>query len=560
MAINRRRNWGSTAQKIALKRAQEISARKRRGTGKLKPTAKDYRAQGDKSISARRAPLTFGSTGYQGMRTRRGNPRRSPTDRAAGVRRGAGSNDPVGESLKGRIKAQKEKFTAYKRQQDAKKAQTLESKAASKSGPSNSITTKTGTHKVGDAVNIGTGGQVWRILSIEGDNVTVRGELQLNANSKQTRVFKADRISYNQSKNSPDRWPNKVPDNPKSSNAQRQSELARKAGMSVAEYKKKLANDSRKITKATKDQNQGKTLSKKPTNLKQTPGGSKSAMGTADPATMSVSAIVKERKELNAKKNSTGLSKEESARLVAIQAESSLRTKNRKEGKGAGPTKVSMAKKEPAKKKEILSSKGVEREWDSVYNVYAKIHNTGRAAKITVGKDGKIEIDFSNTNMAGNTLRPTSIMNALEKAGYRNTRLEGDKILAEVASSGDGSGPNVRNPFKGSKSLPKDLKGREVNDKTDLTDLPDKDFNKIDDIRMEMSDVALDFLNRDNLVEEIDKAETVGDMIDAMQSVFWYLDEQAARGRVTPQYSKIYDKMSTMFEELKKYSDRWPRG
>lgn len=360
-------------------------------------------------------------------------------------------------------------------------------------------------------------------------------------------------------------------------------------------------------------------------------GSNKPAMGTKDPGEMGVSQILAERKHLIAKQNSEGLTKDEEARLKLIRAESALRHQNRKAGKGTGPTKVSMAKKEPAKKtdsssndlskrsrmsldkslrdknapeslkqkireeiarregkssgnnisdpdgkkreqrrkemgygdsadkpkKEILSSKGVEREWDSVYNVYAKIHNTGRAAKITVGKDGKIEIDFSNTNMAGNTLRPTSIMNALEKAGYRNTRLEGDKILAEVASSGDDSGPNVRNPFKGGNSIPKDVKGREINDDTDLTDLPDKDFNKIDDIRMEMSDVALDTLMRDNLVEEIDNAETIGQMMDAMQGLYLYLDEWDDLGRNT---SEIRRKMDPLFEDLKKYSDRWPRS
>lgn len=49
----RRRGPMSLAQKAALKKAQEASARARRGTGKVelkkrRPTAKDYRAQGDK--------------------------------------------------------------------------------------------------------------------------------------------------------------------------------------------------------------------------------------------------------------------------------------------------------------------------------------------------------------------------------------------------------------------------------------------------------------------------------------------------------------------------------
>lgn len=53
MALPKRRGPMSMAQKAALKKAQEISARKRRGTGKIelkktRPTAKDYRAQGDK--------------------------------------------------------------------------------------------------------------------------------------------------------------------------------------------------------------------------------------------------------------------------------------------------------------------------------------------------------------------------------------------------------------------------------------------------------------------------------------------------------------------------------
>lgn len=250
----------SAAQKAALRKAIEASARARRGTGKpdapstprKKAVASEIRAAGDKS---RRGRVRV-TTAFTGDLTKRGNPRRSAADRAAGVRRGAGSKDPVGETLKSRI------------------------------------------------------------------------ELRKKSIAKDTAARK---------------------ERAKAANANRQAELAKKAGMTVAEYKKKLANDSRKMTNTMKEQNQGNSFKRRPSNLSQTPGGSKASERPVgqrpDPGTMGVSQILKERKELIAKRNSEGLSKEEAARLVAVQAESALRHQNRKKGLGTGPTKVALGEK-----------------------------------------------------------------------------------------------------------------------------------------------------------------------------------------------------------------------
>lgn len=617
MAINRRKNWGSTAQKIALKRAQEISARKRRGSGK-KLTAKDYRAQGDKTA--------LGNPGELSARERRTVRRFARADKKdpSGISSGtikqksvrvAEANKRIDAKLAAMKKPKKptannekldiakiqnesrlnlidmaNKSGRHKNVSDAKRdlaVKELKNRGMDKNG--DKLPETRARKKLNDGIasfldNPSTTGSGKRGKDTKFDDLAPSEKKKLSSIADTIRKINKEIVGSKNMTYTADALQtfdnSGDPDAP--GNDQTLQDFIDGIDEAIAEMDdlwqgSPEERSARKKLTTLKGEVQSMMLvsdgkSTEPprakANAPKASGGSKSAMGTADPATMSVGAIVKERKELLAKKREGNLSKEEASRLVAIQAESSLRTKNRKEGKGAGPTKVSMAKKEPAKKteptrsgnkpkKEILSSKGVEREWDSVYNVYAKIHNTGRAAKITVGKDGKIEIDFSNTNMAGNTLRPTSIMNALEKAGYRNTRLEGDKILAEVASSGDDSGPNVRNPFKGGNSIPKDVKGREINDDTDLTDLPDKDFNKIDDIRMEMSDVALDTLMRDNLVEEIDNAETVGQMMDAMQGLYLYLDEWDDMGRNT---SQIRKKMDPLFEDLKKYSDRWPRS
>lgn len=458
MAIPRprkRRGPMSLAQKIALKKAQEASARARRGTGKpdepkkLRPKAKDYRAKGREMAQrdgvqpgssarkvrvASRANATGGGGRSGSDRTkfdpRSGNQtvtRFTPKQRAAAVRKAAGVNRP--------------------------KPQTLSS------------TTGSG----------------------------------------------------------------------KTANAKRQEELARKAGMTVAEYKKKLANDSRKMTQAAKDQNQGASYKRKPSNLRQTPGGSKPAMGTADPSTMSASAIVKERKELLAKKREGSLSKEEASRLVAIQAESSLRGKNRKEGKGGGPTKISMAKKDssPARGDNPISDpEGKKRE----------------QRRKEMGYDKPAATD----------LKSMSITELLKMQNNRRTLPAVRKMIdQELNRRADEASGRKRETSDKKASIPKDIKGREINDNTDLVDLPNKDFNKIDDIRMEMNDVALDTLMRDNLVETIDKAETIGEMMNAMEDLYLYLDEWDGMGRNT---SEIRRKMDPLFEDLKKYSDRWPRS
>lgn len=75
------------------------------GDARSKTTAKDYRAQGDKSRADRITPMRG-----MGNTNKRGNPVRSRSDRAAGVRRGAGSKDPVGEALKARIKVNDERL------------------------------------------------------------------------------------------------------------------------------------------------------------------------------------------------------------------------------------------------------------------------------------------------------------------------------------------------------------------------------------------------------------------------------------------------------------------
>lgn len=269
----RRRGPMSAAQKAALKKAQEASARARRGTGKVeltKPrrTAADYRAAGD----ARAKKIGLEKSG-------------SAARKLANALQG---NSPSGSTARSR-------------------SNNPRTKVDSRSG--NQTTTRFTDKQRASAVRKASGAK--------------------KPSSKNTEAMRPQAAS-----------------NPQAANRRRQEEMARKAGMTLDEFKKKLANDSRKITKATREQNQGKSLNdKRPSNLRQRPGGSKAPMGTKDPGTMGVSQILAERKQLIAKQNSEGLTKEEEARLKLIRAESALRHQNRKKGLGTGPTKVALGEK-----------------------------------------------------------------------------------------------------------------------------------------------------------------------------------------------------------------------
>lgn len=444
MALPRRRGPMSAAQKAALKKAQEISARKRRGTGKPEPislrkraTAADYRAAGNKSLAARtndpKKAAQMRDFGVGSARTKRGNDVRTPAQRAQAVR---GSSRPQPQTA--------------------------------------SSTSSSGSFK----------------------------------------------------------------------------------------------------------------------------------LGTADPGTMGVSQILKERKELIAKRNGEGLSKEEAARLVAIQAESALRHQNRKAGKGTGPTKVALGKtadkpkaapKKAAPKGEF-PAKEIAQHKEQIANIYGKIHNTGRSAKVSVDLDGNISIDYSETDMKGRVTRAKLIANALRRAGYENAYVNGDKITASIgpdtprprAISQRPDNPDQKDVKKlradyikardsgmsdayvnkakrlldialerQKKDSPDrfDASGKLTTDKTAIKDLRPKDRAEVVNIRESLRSLSLQWIQRDNVISELDSVKNIGDLVEAAQSVEWYLHEYNAQSKLKP--IAEFDKL---FAALKKYSDRYRYG
>lgn len=519
----------SLAQKIALKKAQEASARARRGTGKpdepkkLRPKAKDYRAAGDRTIGERRIKNMFDNAGLGGnKRNKRGNVSRSPKQRAADVRKAAGLKKP----------------SPWKRDINSRNALGTEM-----------------TAKIQDKKRADTTRNIARrqdTLNSVRDNAQVFA-YKLGFKSEMAQIKKAsapedlraavqklhDAIGTKKLRKAPDTGHRRTP----ATDANMKSQL--------------------KAMLSEMDSVFGKSDSPKPQTLSSTTGSGKTA--NADPSTMSASAIVKERKELLAKKREGNLSKEEASRLVAIQAESSLRGKNRKEGKGGGPTKISMAKKEPVKKaapargeSTISDPKGEKAKQNA--------KEGGNISNRSENPDQKDSKDLTDQELDDRLDR----LDTLERDLLARRRKYADdpeelarikKRLDRITERWDEAALEKRkrreSASKKKVSIPKDMKGREINDDTDLVDLPDKDFNKIDDIRMEMNDVALDTLMRDNLVETIDNAETIGEMMDAMEDLYLYLDEWDGMGRNT---SEIRKKLDPMFEDLKKYSDRWPRS
>lgn len=326
----------SLAQKIALKKAQEASARARRGTGKpdepkkLRPKAKDYLAKGREMAQrdgvqpgssarkvrvASRANATGGGGRSGSDRTkfdpRSGNQtvtRFTPKQRAAAVRKAAGVNRPKPQTLSSTTGSDK-------RGKDTKFDDLSPSEKKKLSSIADII------RKINDDI-VGSKNMTYTADALQTfDN---SGDPYAPGNDQTLQDF-IDGIDEAIAEMD-DLWQG----SPEERSARKKLTTLKGEVQSMM-----LVSDGKSTEPPRAKANAPKAS-----------GGSKSAMGTADPATMSVSAIVKERKELLAKKREGDLSKEEAARLVAIQAESSLRTKNRKEGKGAGPTKISMAKKD----------------------------------------------------------------------------------------------------------------------------------------------------------------------------------------------------------------------
>ena len=406
----RRRGPMTAAQQAALKKAIEASARARRGTGKpeapSKPRkaaaperkkfdAKAVRARGDATRSGR-ISMNIGASGWNNRLNKRGNPVRSPTDRAAGVRRGVGSQDPIGETLKSRI------------------------------------------------------------------------ELRKKAIAKDT---KARRDRANALTSTPTQKPS--------------------------------------ITTSSNDGPQVR---------RPTPGGSKSAMGTADPATMGVSQILKERKTLIAKQKSEGLTPEENKRLVAIKAESALRHQNRKAGKGTGPTKVALAKSDAKPK-----------------------------INTPIGSPSKNE-----------DLKAISMVDLLKRQQDPKTSdTEKKMIKEELTRRGTAGGWNRTTTGSGTdgkaRQLPSDSKKpSDYHDGTTFGEMDPANRKKMADMRREMQGIANKWIQRDNVMQELNNAKTVGQLVDAAQSVEWYLHEHNASSKTQP-----IEQLNKLFSELKKYSDRY---
>lgn len=532
--VRRRRGPMSPAQKAALKKAQEISARLRRGTGKpddpSKPrkTAADYRAMGDarakkigldKSGSAARKFVKASDGNRLKSGARSANPR-TKFDRRSG-------NQTVTN------------FTPKQRAAAVKKASGANKKPPLKIDKPSSTT-----------------GSVRKPADITRDIADLQSERDFKLGIGSTSNSKAKNLSEAQKDQIRKSYDKRI-------QTLKEERLASRAGMSVADYKKSLAADSSKMTRTAREQNQGKSPNDKlKSNLRQTPGGSKPALGTADPATLPVSHILRERKELMAKQKSEGLTPEENKRLVAIKAESALRHQNRKAGKGTGPTKVALGDKKTAGG---MSDKEVKSYRDDVVNIYGGIHNTGQAAKVTVDKQGNIEIDFSNTDMAGKELRPQSIANALARKGYGDVNVKDNKITAKVG----GKPTEPVNPFKGLKEPKRNPVGEKADpvykarqqakkppsdyhDGTTFGEMDSENRKKMADMRREMQDIARKWIGRDNVMEELNNAKTVGELVDAAQSVDWYLQENNVSSKTQP-----IDQLGKIFSELKKYSDRF---
>ena len=365
--------------------------------------------------------------------------------------------------------------------------------------------------------------------------------------------------------------------------ALKQERLASRAGMTVADYKKKLANDSRKITKTANEQTGGVYGNRPKANLSQTPGGSKRfKLGTADPGTLGVSAILRERKELIAKRNAEGLSDEETKRLVSIQAESALRHQNRKAGKGTGPTKVALGDKKPSDAPKNSSASqlkvGDKVGYGSGTQTWEVLKINGDSATIRTsgdylpssGRRATKTVPLDKISRIGDKPFAEKILSkkpvAEARAGFKaNGKPSADQEWAAKTYGGKpenywfdkktwnlvNGNPNTRDPNTTVTSLPK---AEDMNDRSVIKDMPHGERQKLWNMRDSMKALTDKWLQRDNVIDELNAAKTVGELIDAAQSIYWYLDEmdQYGGGKTQPR-----EQMDKMFTELKKYSNRY---
>jgi len=273
---------------------------------------------------------------------------------------------------------------------------------------------------------------------------------------------------------------------------------------------------------------------------RQTPGGSKPAMGTADPGTMGVSQILKERKELIAKKNSEGLSKEEAARLVAIQAESALRHQNRKAGKGTGPTKIALGDKKAAQSDSARSAAS---------NPYKK---PDAAPPKTKAK--RPTADMAKIMEQTGKSSPQDVLDAADRRRSLHWMAYLAKDLDRALKSGDtAEADRIRKRINEVGNI-SSKKPSDYNDKTTFGQMDSVDRKKFADMRREMQNVANKWINREGVSSALNNANTVGEMVDAALDIYWYLDEMDGYGNKTDAARKVID---PLFTELKRYSDRY---
>ena len=280
---------------------------------------------------------------------------------------------------------------------------------------------------------------------------------------------------------------------------------------------------------------------------------------------MGVSQILKERKELIAKRNGEGLSKEEAARLVAIQAESALRHQNRKAGKGTGPTKVALGKTADKPKATNDPKKAAQMRDFGVGSARTKRGNDVRTpaqrAQAVRGSSRPQPQTASSTSSSGSFKLGTA------DPGTNPDQKDVKKLRADYIKARDsGMSDAYVNKAKRlldialerqKKDSPDrfDASGKLTTDKTAIKDLRPKDRAEVVNIRESLRSLSLQWIQRDNVISELDSVKNIGDLVEAAQSVEWYLHEYNAQSKLKP--IAEFDKL---FAALKKYSDRYRYG
>lgn len=328
-------------------------------------------------------------------------------------------------------------------------------------------------------------------------------------------------------------------------------------------------------------------------------GGSSKSMGTADPGTMGVSQILKERKELIAKRNGEGLSKEEAARLVAIQAESALRHQNRKAGKGTGPTKVALGDKGNISKRPDTP---LQKKMDTAKKSKPADPISGNISQRPDNPDQKDAKDLTDQELKSRIQKLDDLDKQLmaRKRKYANDpeelaaikkrrdrinaqwdeaaleqkkrdeqkkspdikKLRADYIKARDSGMSDAYVNKAKRLLdialeRQKKDSPDrfDASGKLTTDKTAIKDLRPKDRAEVVNIRESLRSLSLQWIQRDNVISELDSVKNIGDLVEAAQSVEWYLHEYNAQSKLKP--IAEFDKL---FAALKKYSDRYRYG